>query len=575
MAELFVKCMRLAPCYGPSLAYVDRKETDTMWATSLGRTAQTHEYHMLHAFGVFAWQRILCQWNQSTLPALEPGVLMTRACSLAAMGHKCPEHQRDPHPGYENAMRLFMMALQPAQAAHYVKTVLIPACPGPTGAIARPFGLELAVTVGVHAIGHSAGSYGAMVLAAVLEEPALSQTLGSTKVTAIAMPQSLLTRRYRRQVKIVHVEKDELCVWHPRIEDIQALEQNGILVVYVEGAIHWLGGKKHNYGHFTVAELPIGTRDIHNLLNNEGVLPRDERNKAATRLMSWCTFRMPYPLRGLLSKLSSACALPSTEDMDLVLLASRHGAPVETAGGLKSWLIGQLNCYQHLRDYQGVVGSFLMDLALPITIYLLDYFLPQLNPTERCINTLDIMAAPIQYSPQLMTFTYMREDADFAYYAFTNMGGNVMVMTPGYADQCSNYVDYVQYYDGKPLEVGRMIAILFEQMEPRANYAAVGLITEIKARNRPERLKKADQATQATPEFAREVILSKCNARTYEVALLRGLALEFFAAGPCAKILHQYPGIQMYELAGRRAPHQVRVFDVFALGQTKPAKELL
>ena len=215
-----------------------------------------------------------------------------------------------------------------------------------------------------------------------------------------------------------------------------------------------------------------------------------------------------------------------------------------------------------------------MDLALPITIYLLDYFLPQLNPTERCTNTLDIMAAPIHYSPQLMTFTFMREDADFAYYAFTNMGGNVMVMTPGYADQCSNYVDYVQYYDGKPLEVGRMIAILFEQMEPRANYAVVGLITDIKGRSRPDRLQKADQATQATPEFAREVILSKCNARTYEVALLRGLALEFFAAGPCATILHKYPSIQMF-VAGRRAPHQVRVFDVFALGQTKPAKELL
>ena len=231
--------------------------------------------------------------------------------------------------------------------------------------------------------------------------------------------------------------------------------------------------------------------------------------------------------------------------------------------------------HQHLRDYQGVVGSFLMDLALPITIYLLDYFLPQLNPTERCIDTLDVMAAPIHYSPQLMTFTFLREDVDFVYYAFTNVGGNVMVMTPGYADQCSNYLDYVQYYDGKPLEVGRMIAILFEQLEPPAQYAVVGLITDIKARNRPERRKKADQATQATPEFAREVILSKCNAHTYEVALLRGLALEFFAAGPCATILHKYPGIQMYELAGRRAPHQVRVFDVFALGQTKPAKELL
>ena len=70
-----------------------------------------------------------------------------------------------------------------------------------------------------------------------------------------------------------------------------------------------------------------------------------------------------------------------------------------------------------------------------------------------------------------------------------------MVMTPGYADQCNNYLDYVQYYDGKPLEVGRMIAILFEQAEPPEQYAVVGLITDIKPRNRPERLRK-DQATQ-------------------------------------------------------------------------------
>ena len=391
-----------------------------------------------------------------------------------------------------------------------------------------------------------------MVLAAVLEEPAFSQTSGSTKVTAIAMPESLLTRRYRRQVKLVHVEKDELCVWHPRSEDIEVLGQNGIEVVYIEGTIHWLGGKKHNYGHLTVAELPPGTHDIHSLLNNEGVLPKEERNKAALRLMSWCTFRTPNPLRELLAALGAACALPTTTDIDLVLLASRHGVMVENAGGLKAWLIGQLHCWvgqQELRNYQGVVGSFLMDLALPITIYLLDYFLPQLNPTERCIDTLDVMAAPIHYGPQLMTFTLLREGVDFVYYAFTNNGGNVMVMTPGYADQCSNYLDYVQYYDGKPLEVGRMIAILFEQQEPLARYAVVGLITEIKARNRPDRLKKADQARQATPEFAREVILSKCNAITYEVALLRGLALEFFAAGPCAAILQRYPGIQMYDLA--------------------------
>ena len=216
---------------------------------------------------------------------------------------------------------------------------------------------------------------------------------------------------------------------------------------------------------------------------------------------------------------------------------------------------------QELRNYQGVVGSFLMDLVFPMQRpghtgrkalatkkdgpglsdhhSLLDYFLPQLNPTERSFDILDVMAAPIHYGPQLMTFTLLREDVDFVYYAFTNTGGNVMVMTPGYADQCNNCLEYVQYYNGKPLEVERMIAILFETQEPVARYAVVGLITKIKARNRPDRLKKA-------PEFAREVILSKCNAITYEVALLRGLALEFFAAGPCAAILERYPGIQMY-----------------------------
>ena len=115
-----------------------------------------------------------------------------------------------------------------------------------------------------------------------------------------------------------------------------------------------------------------------------------------------------------------------------------------------------------------MVGSFLMDLALPITIYLPDDFLPQLAPTEHCVDTLDVMAAPIRYSPQPMTFTLLREDVDFVCYAFTNQGGNVMVMTPGYADQCNNYLDYVQYFEGKPLEVGRMIAILFEQAEPPA-----------------------------------------------------------------------------------------------------------
>ena len=76
-----------------------------------------------------------------------------------------------------------------------------------------------------------------------------------------------------------------------------------------------------------------------------------------------------------------------------------------------------------------------------------------------------------------------------------------------------------------------MIAILFEQAEPPAQYAVVGLISDIKTRNRPER--------------------------------------------PCAAIRRRYQGIQMHELTGNVLSHHVCVFDVFASGQTKPVKELL
>ena len=37
------------------------------------------------------------------------------------MDSKCPAHQRDSHSGYMNAMRLFMMALQPAQAFFFLR----------------------------------------------------------------------------------------------------------------------------------------------------------------------------------------------------------------------------------------------------------------------------------------------------------------------------------------------------------------------------------------------------------------------------------------------------------------------
>ena len=82
-----------------------------------------------------------------------------------AVGQKKPPHQREPRPGYVCAMRLFMMAS--LQAA--------PLAPDFGGITAWPLGLPLEVNVTIDLMGDSAGSYAAIVLAAVVEEPASPQ----------------------------------------------------------------------------------------------------------------------------------------------------------------------------------------------------------------------------------------------------------------------------------------------------------------------------------------------------------------------------------------------------------------
>ena len=91
---------------------------------------------------------------------------------------------------------------------------------------------------------------------------------------------------------------------------------------------------------------------------------------------------------------------------------------------------------------------------------MLDYYLPQLQPWDKgSLHELNTMAAPIHFCPQKMYMYFQRRDDEFCYYTFVNEGGTPFVMTN--AQKCFHTIDYVKKFEGKPLEVGRVVAIVF------------------------------------------------------------------------------------------------------------------
>ena len=318
----------------------------------------------------------------------------------------------------------------------------------------------------LHIIGHSAGSFTAMVISDILQDPKFGPFFGCTRATAIAMPSKLFETHYtQRKIHLYHVLEDELCIWRPTEEDVTQLNDHGIEVALISGNALWMGKRNHSYGHFVFSGLGPGMFSIAKILNVPGVVPLFEKQKAPLRLMSWCTYRMPDSSKYLLQALSARCGEPTTTDDQLVSIAHSGLPHVDTVLALKEWLLQQLLCQvdgKVLPNYCGVLGEFLMDLPLPRIIYMLDYYLPQLQPWDKgSLRELSTMAAPIHFCPQKMYMYFQRKDDEFCYYSFVNEGGNPFVMTPTNARQCFHTTDYVKKFEGKPLEVGRVVAIPF------------------------------------------------------------------------------------------------------------------
>ena len=156
---------------------------------------------------------------------------------------------------------------------------------------------------------------------------------------------------------------------------------------------------------------------------------------------------------------------------------------------LKEWLLNQLLCHvdgRVLPNYCGVLDEFLLDLPLPRIIYMLDYYLPQLQPWDKgSLHELSTMAAPIHYCPQTMYMYFQQRNDEFYYYIFVNEGGTPFVMTPTNAEKCFHTINYVKKFKGKPLEVGRVVAIVFHLGDHNAPLCNVmGVVMDCRPRGR-------------------------------------------------------------------------------------------
>ena len=152
-----------------------------------------------------------------------------------------------------------------------------------------------------------------------------------------------------------------------------------------------------------------------------------------------------------------------------------------------------------------------------------------------------------------------------------NEGGTPFVMTPTNAQKCFHTIDYVKKFKGKPLEVGRVVAIVFHLGGHTAPLCVViGIVMDCRPRGRAKWL---NDTTVPPQKRGYGVTHHKCNPRSLDLALLRAEAAQVFCDSTMRDI-NKFPQISYCNLVGDPIPKRIHVREVFAIGHTRTAKEL-
>lgn len=366
-----IVCLSNAPTYGATLARVDNFDDKQ---SAIGSSVAVQEYFILTAFatelGFFLWRHV------PGLTDLEAELIVTRAAKVVQAAPLLPAHRKPVHPSSHAALRLFLCLLHPQRIAQVWLALR-------TGSIPN---LRAESQLTIH--GFSAGSLNGLALHCIAHDflPAFQ---GVTSVGALACTYDLITahcRKKKRTLKVVHYEDDQLCVWHPKKNDLHSLHHEGILVTLIthgeedQKEVDWVGKHRHGYGHLAGMELDPGSFSWQQLETTVvGVTSEAVYNTGPRKLLAWCMLDTPSEEQGFLADLANAYG--KLQGDPLGVASQQRGLKSEA---LHAFLLGLVEVrLQHASGnnvhVKDVVSAMLKDTPCHMLSYLLDYFLCQLK----------------------------------------------------------------------------------------------------------------------------------------------------------------------------------------------------
>ena len=174
---------------------------------------------------------------------------MTRAIKLINQARPVPAHARHVHPTWS-------MAIQQILRCYQVGGKLAMLNASYPAWQTRNEGIQPRQ---VDVYGFSAGSFTGLAIHAILCD--FNCFPGITQVAAIAIPAELMQLATGdRQVKLIQLYEDKLCVWRPP----STLDLNYDCVI-IQGYPKWSGRAHHSYAHLLFAPIPAGWYEVQQL----------------------------------------------------------------------------------------------------------------------------------------------------------------------------------------------------------------------------------------------------------------------------------------------------------------------
>jgi hypothetical protein len=412
---------------------------------------------------------------------------------------------------------------------------------------------------------------------------------GNTVLAAIALPPLLLTGSmlsYTRQIRLIHHGDDRLCVWKPSHQDMKMLQQRRFIVTHITGWRAYLGSAQHNYAHWTDwrrVTLPEGRWDLANLERIPGILPFEIYAQAPLRLISWCSFELTPAARRLLRDLAILCEDPRTTTQQLVDQIALRNTQVQNEQEATQYLATLATVHiasrAQMPTYTTMVQHFLGTLQLPIAIYMLDYYLPMLNPNEGCNETGLTMqsAGPVREPWQLVEFEFQFKGSEFGHWKVRGGRDAFAFRHPslGTTDVYHLLESQAHHHKISPVGTGRLIAMVGlpngVTKEARNLQILFGLVIAI-----------TPKTTKNKNELPATRIHRQCNPKAIEVAFLSVPAMQFFAQDQLQALQEWYlalgQGLEPVDATVEDdrgpLPSTFLLHDVWMFGCTKPTSEV-